>query len=244
MNLYPKKITFFVQCLIDGMYPVVGHDFVRVFERLGIDVDCPSKQTCCGQPAFNTGYRSDAKRAAMHFVQVFENAEVIVCPSGSCVDMVRNHYPELFNDDSRWYNRAKRVSEKIFEFAEYLVDVLKVKDVGAVYNGKVAYHESCHLSRFLGVKDQPRELLSHVRGLTLVDLAKADKCCGFGGTFSVKYPEISAAIAEEKVDNIMASGADTVTGCDISCLMNIDGILKRRNASIKALHIAQILASE
>ena len=237
-----KPVALFIQCLVDSLYPEVGQAMVHVFEKLDIPVDIPLDQTCCGQPAFNSGYRREATTAAKRFIEIFETANIIVCPSGSCVDMVRHQYPLLFTDGSDWQKRAKAVSAKIFELTQYLVDVLKIEDIGAVFNGKVTYHESCHLLRNLGVSDQPRKLIANVKGLQLIEMKDAEKCCGFGGTFSVKYPDISSAILAEKVDNIITTGADAVVGCDISCLMNIQGMLSRRNSPIKTLHIAQVLA--
>lgn len=237
-----KTVTLFIQCLVDSIYPEVGLSMVRLFENLGIPVECPSDQTCCGQPAFNSGYRGEARVAAKQFIEIFESAEVIVCPSGSCVDMVKHQYPALFDDDPRWQKRAEAVSRKIFELTEYIVDILKIEDVGALFKGKVTYHDSCHLFRNLGIADQPRKLISKVRGIQLVEMKNSDKCCGFGGTFAVKYSDISTAILEEKVDNIIATGADFVVGCDISCLMNIQGMLSRRDSHIKTMHIAQLLA--
>ena len=237
-----KTITLFIQCLVDTMYPEVGQAMVRLFEKLGISVEIPLDQTCCGQPAFNSGYRKEAKIAAKRFITIFETAEVIVCPSGSCVDMVKHQYPGLFTDGSHWQERAKTVSAKIFELTEYLVDVIEVEDVGARFQGKVTYHDSCHLLRNLGVADQPRRLIANVRDTQLVEMKNSEKCCGFGGTFSVKYPDISTAILEEKVDNIVAAEVDAVVGCDISCLMNIQGMLSRRKSHIKIMHIAELLA--
>jgi L-lactate dehydrogenase complex protein LldE len=237
-----KTITLFIQCLVDTMYPEVGQAMVRLFERLGVSVVIPLNQTCCGQPAFNSGYRKEAKIAAKRFITIFETAEMIVCPSGSCVDMVKNQYPGLFTEGSPWQERAKSVSAKIFELTEYLVDVLGVEDVGAKFYGRVTYHDSCHLLRNLGVADQPRRLIANVRDTQLVEMKNSEKCCGFGGIFSVKYPDISTAILEEKVDNIVAAEADAVVGCDISCLMNIQGMLSRRKSQIKIMHIAELLA--
>ncbi len=237
-----KPVTLFIQCLVDSLYPEVGQAMVHLFEKLNIQVDIPLEQTCCGQPAFNSGYRREAKKAAKRFIEVFESADIIVCPSGSCVDMVKHQYPGLFKDGSLWQKRAKSINAKIFELTQYIVDVLGVEDVGASFNGRVTYHDSCHLLRNLGVADQPRKLIANVRDIHLVEMKDAEKCCGFGGTFSVKYPDISSAILEEKVDNIIATGTDAVVGCDISCLMNIQGMLSRRNSPIKTLHIAQLLA--
>jgi len=242
MNQRPQRVTLFVQCLVDGIYPEVADAVVRIFDRLGIPVDCPTDQTCCGQPAYNTGFQTEAATAARHFIEVFESAETIVCPSGSCVDMVRHHYPALFAEDPAWRERAAAVSGKVYELTEYLVDHLGAADLGARYPGRVTYHDSCHLARCLGVTRQPRALLAQVREMEFVEMAESNRCCGFGGTFSVKYPEISEAILADKVANIIASGADTVTGCDMSCLMNIQGMLDRQGASVRVRHIAQILA--
>lgn len=239
---FKTGVTLFIQCLVDGIYPEVAESMVDLFQRLDIHCDYPLEQTCCGQPAFNAGYRTAALKAARHFIEVFESAQCIVCPSGSCVAMVRHHYPELFAQDPAWRSRAEAVARKTFELTEYLIDVLKIPDVGATYRGKVTYHDSCHLLRTLGVRTQPRELLAQVRGIELVEMADSDRCCGFGGAFSVKYPDISTAMVAEKVANILASGADTVVGCDMGCLMNIEGFLSRNGLSVKVKHIAQILA--
>ncbi len=237
-----RKVTLFIQCIIDGIYPEVGFAVVRVFEKLGIGVECPAEQTCCGQPAFNSGYRKEAKQAAEHFINVFGDAETIVCPSGSCVNMVRNHYPELFKDDRKWLPRALEAAKRTFELSEYLVDVLGIDDLGASYEGRITYHDSCHLLRGLGVKEQPRKLIKKIRDAEFVEMYDSDRCCGFGGAFSVKYPEISAAILEDKFKNIISSNADVVTGCDMGCLMNIQGILSRKRLPVKTMHIAQLLA--
>ncbi len=239
-----RKVTLFIQCIIDGIFPEVGFAVVRIFEKLGIEVKCPAEQTCCGQPAFNSGYRKEAKRAAEHFVDVFGDAEAIVCPSGSCVNMVRNHYPELFRDDEKLLETAKGIGVRTFELTEYLVDILGVEDLGARYDGRITYHDSCHLMRGIGVKEQPRRLIRKIRGAEFVEMNDSDRCCGFGGAFAVKYPEISSAILEDKVNNIIASNAEVVTGCDMGCLMNIQGLLSRKRLPVKTLHIAQLLAGK
>ncbi len=244
MNKTKQPVSLFVTCLVDGISPGVGEAVVTVFERLGILVSCPPEQTCCGQPAFNSGYRTEARRAARRFIEVFEGADVIVGPSGSCVHMVKHHYPLLFEGEGKWQARAERVAEKTFEFTQYLVDVLAVTDLGAAFSGKVTYHDSCHLLRGLGIGAQPRKLIENVRGATFVEMAASDRCCGFGGAFSVKYPEISSAMTEEKVHHILASGADAVVGCDASCLMNIGGMLSRMGSSVRCLHIAELLAGQ
>ncbi len=243
MNL-SRKVTLFVQCLVDTMYPEVADAMVDVLERVGMVVDCPTNQTCCGQPAFNAGHQQVARTAARKFIDVFENAETIVSPSGSCVNMVRHHYPELFKNDPIMLARAQKVAAKTFEFTEFLVDVLQIENVGARFPGKVTYHASCHLNRFLGVNSQPRKLLANISDMTLIEMRDADRCCGFGGTFAIKYSEISEAILEEKVNNIIDSGAEVVTGCDMGCLMNIQGMLSRKYASVQVMHIAQLLAGK
>lgn len=238
-----SQVTLFIQCLIDGLYPQVGQAVVRIFEKLDVPLSYPSNQTCCGQPAFNSGYRKEATIAAKRFIGIFENAEAIVCPSGSCVNMVRNHYPELFQKDSEWLSKAQKVGAKTFELTEYLVDILGQRDFGARYNGKITYHDSCHLLRGLGVSEQPRQLIRNVRQIEFVEMKDADYCCGFGGAFAFKYPEISTAMVDEKIKNIQESGADTVVGCDMGCLMNIQGRLSRKNLKINVMHIAQLIAA-
>lgn len=236
-----KPVTLFVQCLVDAMYPQVGQSLVQLFEKLDIPVNVPLDQTCCGQPAFNTGYRNGAKTAAKHFIDVFEDSGPIVCPSGSCVDMVRHQYPALFTEGSAWHKRAEKIGTRVFELTEYLVDILGITDVGARFNKRVTYHDSCHLLRNLGVAAQPRKLIRRIRDVQFVEMETPDKCCGFGGTFAVKYADISSAILEEKVDHIIAANVDVVVGCDISCLMNIQGMLNRRDASVQTMHIARLL---
>jgi L-lactate dehydrogenase complex protein LldE len=236
------RVTLFVQCLVDSLYPEVGEAVMVLFSRLGLSVTVPVDQTCCGQPAFNAGYRQAATAAAKQFIDIFADAEVIVCPSGSCVSMVRHHYPDLFESDGKWFDRAVRIGQRTFELSQYLVDVLGIDDVGARYSGKVTYHDSCHLLRGLGVAEQPRRLIRNIKGAKLVEMDQSDMCCGFGGTFAVKYPNISVAMVDEKIRHIIASGAGTVTGCDISCLMNIQGRLSRIGSPLKTIHLAQLLA--
>lgn len=239
-----KSVTLFIQCLVDGIYPDVGEAMVKILRRLGLEIDCPTRQTCCGQPAFNSGYRREAKVAARRFIDIFDAAPTIVCPSGSCVTMVRHHYPELFVHDEYWLKRARQVAAKTYELTEFLVDVMGLDDLGAYYDGKITYHDSCHLLRNLRIKDQPRRLLRNVSGAEFVEMVDSDRCCGFGGSFSVKYADISAAMVKDKVQNIEDSGADTVVGCDMGCLMNIQGMLSRKGSKIKVMHIAQLLAGE
>lgn len=235
-------VSLFIQCLVDTIYPRVGWAMAEVLERVGCRLSCPTDHTCCGQPAFNAGYRHEARRAARRFIRIFEDAETIVCPSGSCVAMVRHHYPLLFEKEDRWYRRAQSVARRTFEFSEFLVDRLGITDTAAVYEGRVTYHDSCHLARTLGIRAQPRELIRRVAGAQLVEMTAPDRCCGFGGTFSLHYPAISTAMVDEKVQNILATGADAVVGCDMGCLMNIQGRLDRIGSSVTTMHIAELLA--
>lgn len=235
-------ITLFIQCIVDSLYPEAGESMVRLFNRLGVTMDYPDSQTCCGQPAFNSGYWTEARIAAKRFIDIFEHSGTIVCPSGSCVDMVRNQYPVLFKDEPSWAERAEAVGSRTYELTEYLVDVLGVEDVGARFSGSVTYHDSCHLYRGLGIGRQPRKLIENVQGCRLIEMTDSTRCCGFGGTFSVNYSDISTAMVEEKVKNIIDSGADAVVGCDMSCLMNIQGLINRKNLDIKVMHMAQLLA--
>ncbi|MBT8359544.1 MAG: (Fe-S)-binding protein, partial [Deltaproteobacteria bacterium] len=215
-----------------------------VFEQLGVALDYPEAQTCCGQPAFNSGYNHEAKAAARRFVEIFADSQAIVCPSGSCVHMVRHYYPLLFRDeDEMTRKRVDRLASRCYEFTEYLVDVLGVENVKARFPARVTYHDSCHLLRGLQVAEQPRRLLEAVNGIEFIEMKDSDICCGFGGTFSVNYPDISTAMVDQKIDNIIASGAEFVTGCDMGCLMNIQGRLSRRQERVKVKHIAEILAS-
>ncbi len=226
------------------MYPHVGEAMVNLFDRLDIPVTYPDGQTCCGQPAFNSGHRQSARKAALHFLQVFRDSEVIICPSGSCVHMVRHHYPQLFKDEPDLMQMAERIGDRTYELTEYLVDVLGVTDLGASFHAKTTYHDSCHLSRSLGIRRQPRALLSKVAGLELIEMENSDTCCGFGGTFSIHYPEISTAMVDEKLRTILATGAEYVTGCDISCLMHIQGRAQKRNLPVQVVHIAEILSHQ
>ena len=219
---------------------------VKVLQRLNIEVDYPLQQTCCGQPAFNTGYWDEARELAKRYCEIFADAEAVVSPSGSCVAMVRNFYPELLGVnphgqqvDPRW----QRVCANTFEFSEFLVKKLGVTDVGAKFPAKVTYHDGCHALRELRLKEEPRRLLCHVRGLELVEMDKAETCCGFGGTFSVKFPMISCAMDEVKVASIQRTGAEYVVSADSSCLMQIDGYAKRRKLPIKTVSLAEVLAA-
>ncbi len=230
-------------CFVDQFAPQVGFDTVRVLRRIGHEVYFPEAQTCCGQPAFNTGFWSDARPVAERFVRVFEAAEAVVAPSASCITMVRKFYPELL-DGSPLRDAAIALTKRVYELSEFLTGVARVTDVGAVFPHRVTYHHACHALRELGIRDGPRRLLENVRGLELVEMSRAEECCGFGGTFSVKFPMIAAAMADSKIEAIVASTAAYVTSTDPSCLMHLDGILRRHNAGAKTIHLSGILAAD
>lgn len=239
------NVSLFVTCLVDLFFPEVGEATVQVLRRLGVTVDFPAGQTCCGQPAFNSGYWGEARAAAQHFLDVFENAAgPLVTPSGSCAFMVKHEYPRLFADDVKQHARAVALAERVYELSDFLVNVLGVQDVGARYRGRCTYHASCHLTRGLGVVEPPLHLLRAVEGLECVEMSDADRCCGFGGTFAVKMAEVSSAMVEDKIAAIRETGADTVVACDMGCLMQITGALQRVDPSIRGRHLAQVLAGE
>ncbi len=235
------RIALFIPCFVDQLTPDVGLDMVRVLRRLRYDVDFPREQTCCGQPAFNSGYWNEAKPLAERFVSVFSSAEIIVCPSGSCTTMVRNFYPQLLADSPMRAN-AIEVGRKVFEFSEFLVRVAKVADVGASFPHRVTYHDACHALRELGIKQGPRDLLKQVRGLELVEMPYSEDCCGFGGTFATKFPMISGAMGDTKAGNAESSGAEYITSTDPSCLLHLEGILRKQNSKVRTIHLASILA--
>jgi L-lactate dehydrogenase complex protein LldE len=235
------KVSLFIPCFIDQFYPQVGISMVRVLERLGCEVDYPEGQTCCGQPAFNSGYWDQARAVAEHSLDLFAGSEVVVSASGSCGAMMRVFYPQLFAETPRHFE-ALKLAPRIHEFSEFLVNVLGVTDVGARFSGKVTFHDGCHGLRELGIKQEPRELLRRVQGLELVEMTDHETCCGFGGTFAVKFPAISTAMGEVKCANILATGADYVVSNDSSCLMQIQGLLDRQGGQARCLHLAEILA--
>jgi L-lactate dehydrogenase complex protein LldE len=208
-----------------------------VLERIGYKIDFPVAQTCCGQPAFNSGYREEARKVARHFLNVFRDSEYIVVPSGSCASMISHHYEEILEQHGHDLGR------RVFEFSRFLTDVAKVDDLGARYEATVTYHDSCHALRELKIKDGPRRLLAKVKGLTLREMDAAEECCGFGGTFSVKFPEVSGAMARTKIDSILRTEASTVVSIDSSCLMQLEGVIRRAGLPIRTMHLAEILAS-
>ena len=214
-----------------------------VLERAGFDVVFPEAQTCCGQPAFNSGYREEARQVALHFLDVFSKSENVVVPSGSCTAMITHHFAELFSNDTSNLARVHALEARVYEFSRFLLDVAKVEDVGARLDDVVTYHDSCHALRELKIKQGPRRLLSHVRGLELREMDAAEECCGFGGTFSVKFAEVSGGMARSKIDSIVRTGARTVVSIDSSCLMQIQGAISRAGLPVRTLHLAEVLAS-
>lgn len=238
------RVSLFVTCIIDQLFPQVGLAMCEVLERVGWQVDFPEAQTCCGQPAFNTGYREEARQVARHFLKVFRDADYIVIPSGSCTAMITRHYPELFEREPRWLEETERLLPRIWEFSQFLLEVAQVDDVGARLDGVVTFHDSCHGLRELGIKQGPRRLLAKVRGLTLREMEPAEECCGFGGTFAVKFPEVSGAMARTKIEAIRRTGAGAVVGIDSSCLMQLRGALSRAGLEVPTLHLAEVLAAQ
>lgn len=251
-----STVQLFVTCIIDTLYPETGESVVRVLERLGVGVAFPKDQTCCGQPAFNAGLRADTKAVAKHTIQVLEHTpDPVVIPSGSCTAMIRSGYLELFAEDAEWLPRAQELAARTYEFSEYLVDCLGVTDVGATFNGPVTYHASCHLLRELGIDRQPKVLLGAVQQsgkpgekIAVLTLREEDECCGFGGVFSVKHPEISSAMMDRKIENFSATNAPVLVSCDAGCITHINGGLHHKAggfqpSGLRAVHIADVLGS-
>ena len=240
-----ETVQLFVTCLIDSFFPSVGESIVHVLNRAGVRVEFPAAQTCCGQPAFNAGLRSQARPLAEHTIRVFEKtAGDIIVPSGSCAAMLRDGYPELFKDDPRWLKRAQTLAGRVYEFTQYLVDVRGLSDLGSRWPGKLTYHSSCHLLRSLGVDRQPRLLLSCVKDAEVIDLPGRADCCGFGGVFSLEHPELSAEFLKRKIVNLEKTASPTLVVCDTGCLMHIQGGLLRAHKKQRVVHIAQVLDSQ
>ncbi|RCW45552.1 (Fe-S)-binding protein [Paenibacillus prosopidis] len=234
------KVSLFITCLSDALYPRVGEAMVRLLAKYGVSLQFPTVQTCCGQPAFNSGYWKEARESAKTILDAFEDSDFVISPSGSCTGMI-HHYPKLFEDDPVMLERANRLQSKSYEFTQFLVQVLGVTDVGAAFPHKVTYHPSCHGSRILGVKDEPLALIQNVKGLELVPLPFAEDCCGFGGTFAVKMADISGAMVTEKVDHVLETEAEVLVGLDMACLLNIAGNLRYRNEPVRVMHLAELL---
>ena len=236
------RVGLFVTCLVDLFRPGVGFAAVKLLEDAGCTVEVPRAQVCCGQPAYNSGDEGSARRIAMQVIEAFQGFAYVVGPSGSCMAMIRKDYPVMFEGDAAWHARAVALAERSYELISFLTDVRGVSAVSASYHGNATYHDSCSGLRTLGIKEQPRALLSTVDGLTLAELQDAETCCGFGGTFCVKYPEVSVKMVSDKVANIEMTRADTLLGGDLGCLMNIAGRLKRLGKTIRVFHAAEVLA--
>ena len=238
------KVALFVTCLVDLFRPSVGFAALKLLEDAGCTVYVPESQTCCGQPAYNSGARDQAKGIARQVIDAFSDFDAVVAPSGSCSGMIKHHYPALFEGDAVWGPKAEALAAKTFELVSYLTDQLGVEAVTAAYPGEVTYHDACSGLRELGIRDQPRKLLASVEGLSLSEAPERDVCCGFGGTFSAKYGEISGAIVTTKTAALRSTGAGSVLGGDLGCLMNIAGKLAREGSSIRVRHIAEVLAGQ
>ncbi len=236
------KVQLFVPCFIDQLYPQTAFNMAKVLEKACCDVHYNKNQTCCGQPAFNAGFWNEAKDVAAKFLKDFEGTDYVVAPSASCVGFVRNYYAGLFENSSQ-HNQVKDLSNRIFEFTEFLTDVLKIENFGAELNAKATYHDSCAALRECKIKEGPRRLLSKVKGLELVEMIETETCCGFGGSFAVKFEAISIAMADQKVTNALATHADIIISTDVSCLMHVDGYAKKKEFPITTMHIADVLAS-
>ena len=236
------NVHIFVPCFIDQLYPQVAFNMVKVLERVGCTVEYNPKQTCCGQPAFNAGYWQESKDVCNKFIEDFSTAEYIVAPSASCVGFIKNYYPKIFDKASN-HKIALEMGKKVFEFSDFLVNVLKVEDVNSSFTGKATYHDSCAALRECKIKQEPRKLLSNVKGLELVEMNEVETCCGFGGSFAVKFEPISIAMADQKIDNATETGAEYIISTDMSCLMHIDGRIKNLGLNLKVLHIADVLAT-
>lgn len=235
------RVSLFVTCLVDQFRPDVGRATAQVLRRAGCEVSFDPRQTCCGQPAHNSGWREEARRVVRAMLDVYEGVDAIVLPSGSCTAMFA-HWPELFDEDEPEHARAREVAARTHELSSFLVDVLGVDDLGARFEGRVTWHDACHGLRELGLGPQPRALLAAVRGLELVELESSESCCGFGGTFSVKYPELSVSMLDHKLQGLEESGVDAIVSGDVSCLMQIGGRLSHRRSAVRALHLSELLA--
>ncbi|MFB6341205.1 (Fe-S)-binding protein [Saccharicrinis sp. FJH62] len=236
------EVDLFVPCFIDQLYPDTAFNTIKVLEKAGCTVNYNPEQTCCGQPFYNSGHWDKSRDLALKFMRDFPGSNPIISPSGSCTGYVKNHYKRLFKDDPEQLNNCDNLSPRVFELTDFLVNHLKFTDFNAEFNHKVTFHDSCHALRDYGIKDEPRLLLSKVKGLELIEMADTDVCCGFGGTFSVKFEPVSSAMAEMKVSNALDTGAEYIIATEASCMMNMQGYIKKHNLPIQTIHIADILA--
>lgn len=236
------KVQLFIPCFVDQLYPQTAFNMAKVLEKACCDVEYNTNQTCCGQPAFNAGFWNEAKTVASKFIKDFDNTDYVVAPSASCVGFIRNYYSKLFENSSQ-HNVVKDLSKRIFEFTEFLTDVLHIENFGAVLNVKATYHDSCAALRECKIKEGPRRLLQKVKGLQLMEMEDTETCCGFGGTFAVKFNAISLAMADQKIHHVLDTGASHIISTDSSCLMHLQGIIDKKNLPLKTMHIADVLAS-
>ncbi|MFZ1785772.1 MAG: (Fe-S)-binding protein [Ferruginibacter sp.] len=236
------KVQLFIPCFVDQLYPQTAFNMVKVLEKACCEVVYNTNQTCCGQPAFNAGFWDESRDVCSKFIKDFEGADYIVAPSASCVGFVRNYYSKIFENSSQ-HNEVKELGKRIYEFSEFLTDVLKIENFGAVLNGKATYHDSCAALRECKIKTGPRTLLNFVKGLQLVEMNDVETCCGFGGTFAVKFDTISAGMADQKINNALETGAEYIISTDLSCLMQLDGFIKNKKLPLQTIHLADVLAS-
>jgi len=236
------KVQIFIPCFVDQLYPQTAFNMVKVLEKAGCEVSYNTNQTCCGQPAFNAGFLDETRSVCNKFIQDFDNADYVVAPSASCVGFIRNYYSKLF-DNSAIHHQVKNLASRTYEFSEFLIDILKIEKFDSVFNAKATYHDSCAALRECKIKEAPRRLLSHVAGLEMVEMNEVETCCGFGGTFAVKFDSISTGMADQKVSNALATNAEFIISTDLSCLMQIDGYIKGKNLPLQTMHIADVLAS-
>jgi L-lactate dehydrogenase complex protein LldE len=235
------QVQIFVPCFIDQLYPTVAFNMVKVLEKAGCTVQYNTNQTCCGQPAFNAGFWGEAKDVCTKFINDFSGSDYVIAPSASCVGFVKNYYQKLFASSAQ-QQLAKKLSERIYELSDFLVNVLKIENLGATFHGKATYHDSCAALRECGIKDEPRKLLQQVKGLELVEMADNETCCGFGGSFAVKFEPISVAMGDQKITHATETGATYIISTDMSCLMHIDGCIKHKGSGLKVVHLADVLA--
>lgn len=236
------NVQIFIPCFVDQLYPDTAFNMIKVLEKAGCTVSYNTDQTCCGQPAFNAGFWDEAKAVCGKFLKDFKGSDYVVAPSASCVGFVRNYYNKLF-ENSSLHHDVTDIGKRIFEFSEFMIDILKVENVGAILNGKATYHDSCAGLRECKIKAEPRKLLSHVKGLEITEMNDVETCCGFGGTFAVKFEAISIGMGEQKVENALATGAQYLISTDLSCLMHLQGYIKHKGYNLKAMHLADVLAN-
>lgn len=237
------KVHVFIPCFIDQFYPDTAWNFVKILKKAGCEVVYNPEQTCCGQPAFNSGYWKEARTVAAKFLNDFDKAEIVVAPSASCTGFIRNYYHKLFAEDEINLEKSKTIKKRIFEFSDFMINHLLISDFGAVFNHKVTFHDSCAGLREYGIKSEPRQLLEKVKGLELVEMENLETCCGFGGTFAAKFHNISTAMTEQKVEHALKTGAEYIVSTEASCLINMDAYIRKQKLPIKTIHLVDVLAT-